>query len=353
MPVTKRQLQRTLDPDWVRAADVPHTALRYGETFIKRQLLSGEQRAVLDLALLYRQAMRDLESESRRLAAEYGTGRVPEGAAGRVWRNAFLAYATERMERLTDESAALSMRAASRAFLAGYYGRLWVTTIATQPDTPIKAARVNLMQAAGMLREDVFDDLIRLPEYAEWRMTYGVELEDLLLRVRRMIPRAMLDGESVESIMLKLRDLMGVPVEWEAYRFGTATVLSGTMANFHRLQTMVRTSVMDYSNAGALEIYKQNTDILSGYQWITARDERVCPTCLALANTVYNVNDVFRPPRHPNCRCTTIPVINPQWMLEPQDMPRISFGEFISAIGLENELAAYMQQPGNTGGRIG
>jgi len=43
-------------------------------------------------------------------------------------------------------------------------------------------------------------------------------------------------------------------------------------------------------------------------RWLTAADERVCPICAPLDNTIVNLNAFFPngiklPPAHPQCRC--------------------------------------------------
>lgn len=48
-------------------------------------------------------------------------------------------------------------------------------------------------------------------------------------------------------------------------------------------------------------------DLFSGWEWVSSKSIRTCPTCLALDGTVFKLNEFF--PQHVNCRCTLIPVI--------------------------------------------
>ena len=61
-------------------------------------------------------------------------------------------------------------------------------------------------------------------------------------------------------------------------------------------------------NAAAVERYKDAGCI--GYEWLTARDERVCADCAELDGQFFPFgNEEDMPPLHPNCLCTVIPVL--------------------------------------------
>ena len=56
----------------------------------------------------------------------------------------------------------------------------------------------------------------------------------------------------------------------------------------------------------------QSIDEVSGLEWRTARDERVCPTCGMLHGRRVPKNsdfDGYFPPAHPGCRCWVSPVV--------------------------------------------
>lgn len=44
-------------------------------------------------------------------------------------------------------------------------------------------------------------------------------------------------------------------------------------------------------------------------KWQTAVDERVCPICGPLHNSVLSINNEIMPPAHPRCRCWLLPVV--------------------------------------------
>jgi HK97 family phage portal protein len=101
-------------------------------------------------------------------------------------------------------------------------------------------------------------------------------------------------------------------------------------ADTARATKIARTEVLKAANYTAVEAYKQS-GVVVGKQWFTAEDERVCPICaplngnvIALSETFFDINqtqvgsdgnqykitfeNIGAPPRHPNCRCTMVPI---------------------------------------------
>lgn len=70
---------------------------------------------------------------------------------------------------------------------------------------------------------------------------------------------------------------------------------------------LVRTETMAYLNQSSLEVYKKAG--INKVQWWTALDERVSSECKALHGKEYDINNAPMIPKHPNCRCTLIPIV--------------------------------------------
>jgi SPP1 gp7 family putative phage head morphogenesis protein len=98
-------------------------------------------------------------------------------------------------------------------------------------------------------------------------------------------------------------------------------VLPGPMAASKRnAAALVRTSVMQVTQAVRQEMYDQNKDVLKGYEIIAVLDDRTTPLCMSLDRKQYDLN--FQPippnkmpypgqggpPFHWNCRTTLIPL---------------------------------------------
>lgn len=105
-----------------------------------------------------------------------------------------------------------------------------------------------------------------------------------------------------------------------------------TKAKTSRAFTIARSEASRSANFAIVEAYKQSR-IVEGKEWVTALDERTCDYCnsmngkiVSLESNFFNRGDSFtpseesrplnfnygsvgEPPLHPNCRCTTIPVL--------------------------------------------
>lgn len=126
----------------------------------------------------------------------------------------------------------------------------------------------------------------------------GVLLEDMVQRLsdgtKREIERALrigiAEGESVDRMIARLR------------RVSDYSVASA--------EAVVRTAVGHASNTARSAYYLDNQDIVKGVQWVATLDTSTCVSCQSLDDgKIYPVTSGPRPPRHINCRCTTVPVL--------------------------------------------
>jgi SPP1 gp7 family putative phage head morphogenesis protein len=75
-----------------------------------------------------------------------------------------------------------------------------------------------------------------------------------------------------------------------------------------RAERIMRTEMLDaYRNANAV-IQNGNRDVVEGWEWWSAGDERTCASCWAMHGEQFP-NDVPGPDDHPNGRCARIPVV--------------------------------------------
>jgi len=74
-----------------------------------------------------------------------------------------------------------------------------------------------------------------------------------------------------------------------------------------RAKTITRTEIINSYN---LAKQKQYQDVgIRKYEWLTAFDERTCDICAGYDGQRFIVGKGVLPPAHPNCRCSTLPVI--------------------------------------------
>lgn len=182
-------------------------------------------------------------------------------------------------------------------------------------------AEGRLMQngvAIGGVTEEVFD--LPIPKRQVRRLyTRTYEnlrdiTEDTAPRVARELSRGLVEGENPRKIARRLTS------EIEAIQRT-------------RAETLARTEIVNSYSEATLDRYEAaGVDTVSHGEWSTAGDARVCPICIALEGREFRVPEMregtfqfdaagddvadslagtyqIKPPAHPNCRCTILPVI--------------------------------------------
>ena len=74
-----------------------------------------------------------------------------------------------------------------------------------------------------------------------------------------------------------------------------------------RALTISRTETLRAYREGTRAAYAENSDIISGWRWLSARQARTCAACWAMDGQVFENDKPM--PAHPNCRCVMLPVI--------------------------------------------
>lgn len=78
----------------------------------------------------------------------------------------------------------------------------------------------------------------------------------------------------------------------------------------HELELLLQRATEETARELAKEL-KRNTpdELMKGFKYVSAGDEKVCKRCAALHGMVFPMSDKsHRPPLHPHCRCWIIPV---------------------------------------------
>lgn len=75
----------------------------------------------------------------------------------------------------------------------------------------------------------------------------------------------------------------------------------------HRALSVARNETNRVRRSTVLEIYRENNDIIEGWEFIASKSNRTCVVCLALDGQVFKLKDEF--PHHVNCRCSLVAVI--------------------------------------------
>ncbi len=106
--------------------------------------------------------------------------------------------------------------------------------------------------------------------------------------------------------------------------------ITGTTRATREIRAIQRTIFTKTQNAAANAMYRNNEDVLSGYQWIATLDGRTSDICKALDGRVFKTGAGRYPPAHFNCRSTTIPVVKrfnrlPDSVREGAPLPRAAY----------------------------
>jgi SPP1 gp7 family putative phage head morphogenesis protein len=79
--------------------------------------------------------------------------------------------------------------------------------------------------------------------------------------------------------------------------------LGGNMA---RALLISRNETLRAYREGSQRFYEANDDVVRGWLWVAACNQRTCPVCWAMHGSVHPVSEQFV--SHPGCRCTQAPI---------------------------------------------
>ena len=74
-------------------------------------------------------------------------------------------------------------------------------------------------------------------------------------------------------------------------------------------ETAARTALTHTSNVARNESYRRNRRVIKAVEWVATLDGRTTAVCRARDGKTWPVDEGPRPPAHPACRSTTIPVV--------------------------------------------
>lgn len=148
--------------------------------------------------------------------------------------------------------------------------------------------------------------------------------EGIRRRFAREMRLGVLAGETNEELVRRVRGRstgrtisLDLPSGRRRVRQFTGGVLDTTT---REARALVRTSVQSISNDVLLETYKQNSDLLQGYESITTLDDRTSLICIARTGAAWDLDGnplpdstadgpfPGPPPWHFNCRSALVPI---------------------------------------------
>jgi len=124
---------------------------------------------------------------------------------------------------------------------------------------------------------------------------------ELASGIKRTITQGVLEGKSIPQVAREIGKVVEDP---EAFRTAGKTVFKSAQ---QRATLIARTETLRAHNEGRKVFYREVG--VKKVKWITAHDERTCPECAPLDGRVFRIENAPGPPKHANCRCTVVSVI--------------------------------------------
>lgn len=199
-------------------------------------------------------------------------------------------------------SSDLEALAASEAeFLEGELGKVVAGVSITVPASAALLASIAALPAAsGSTLAQLFDAL-------------GINSRQAVVDAIRV---GMAEGETVDQLTRRLRGSVVRRASWRTVN-GKRTYIPGQYEGgvieditTRQARTLARTAVMHVGNQAREALYRENADIIKGYQRVETLDGDTCLVCGADDGHVYKPDEA-RPelPEHPNCRGIWCPVL--------------------------------------------
>jgi len=308
---TKRPLQPSDSAAIARALRSDSDLLRYAEWWVRRRIYGLSDQEARWLYDRYLDAY-------KRMVAALPTAYDGNGDPQLQQRAALLDQIEREMRALTGAVDTHLTNTILDAFRQGAMGRGWALDSATGAQVRVRLP---------MLPAEAIRALL-LTEYVgqQWSATLMYDRDDFITRIKRGLTQSMIQGEGMAAAQRRVRDELGIQTDRR----------KGFKRNFYRTLLIARTEIMRASNLGALATYEQNQDVLNGWEWAAARDERVCRVCGALDGKTFGFGDPqLAPPSgsHPGCRCTPVPWIKDAFMADDARV-RQTYAEWAAERGI-------------------
>lgn len=165
---------------------------------------------------------------------------------------------------------------------------------ALQAAIPVEIARLNTVPVST-LRSLVVSRPINGVPLEGW---IGQLAAGDVRRIEQQIRLGVLAGDTNDDIARRIRGTRA-----NNYQDG---VLAITRRD---AETITRTAVNHVSTEARQATWEANSDIIDGVRWVATLDGRTSPVCQSRDGEVYPIDKGPRPPAHPNCRSTIVPVL--------------------------------------------
>ena len=214
--------------------------------------------------------------------------RNPSEARRLMYRRAQLAERLDQIDAIALSYAPLLSRAVSEASEAALHvgarhglGLLQSVADVQFNRVPFEALRE---QAAALVKGAPLDRLMQ-----SWAKESAHSVAEQLMA-------GVAKGDNPRKIAMDMVKALGGPIE------------EGPLAHsLHRANVIARTETIRSYRSATIETYKAHPDVVDGWIWNSAADERTCPVCWAMHGEKFDPGDPFD--THPQCRCVPSPSV--------------------------------------------
>lgn len=227
-------------------------------------------------------------------------GSLPENKLARLKGLEKLdAQIQEAMNTLSKDQTLAFRSGARGGFRAGIYQGIEELVVAQMPAyRDLKPDGINKLTTSifTLIDKDALDFMVNYD-----LVLAGDIRRELADGIKRTVLSSIVTGKGTDDIV---RDLGRVIEDKESFRHAGSKVFTKAQ---YRMEMIARTEVLRAHNQGRIKFYGEVG--VRKLEWMTVQDERMCPVCGALDGRVFDTGSFPSQPAHPNCRCSSLPVI--------------------------------------------
>jgi len=259
-------------------SDLENAALRF-----RADLLRRERRAASAMVQVYGEAWRRIRPRLEDVQAAIADARARGIAHSPAW--------------LYQEARYLALQSQIESELRRFAGMAEGSTLATQ-----RIAVTAAQESARALTELSMGT----PIGQVWNRLPTESVEDLVGFAADGSPLRALFNSIVPGVADAMRDTLASAIAMGLNPREIARLMSRAYGvGLSRALRISRTETMRAYREASRRNYEANSDIVTGWIWVSALDRRTCPSCWAMHGTAHDLKETLND--HPNGRCVMVP----------------------------------------------
>lgn len=112
----------------------------------------------------------------------------------------------------------------------------------------------------------------------------------------------------------------------------------------HQVRSLVRTAINHASNMVSRAAYRENSGVISGYQWVSTLDSRTTLICAGRDGRTYALGSNIYPPAHWGCRSRTIPLIADEYDKDGLKGTRPQKGDKVGFVSAGTDFDSWLRK---------